>query len=302
MLPSVAAADWRARVRAAVHRPASPPHCRRPALSLRQKCRNFLQYRAQPPATMLESLTQVSGTDVAFVTVSLSYGGVSEREKFMIRRLTTSIGVILALGTAMASAAANIDNTTGGSPFSIQPFGSINSATYGQTFVAGGTSISSFSLFLNGRADGSGPLDIKGYLGSWDGTKLASVLYTSGIQTANDGPLTEYAFSTGNVALTAGNTYVAFLSISDLAVQPQSLFNMPAATDNIAGSFVYQNNGTNFGSLSSDNWITFHGRDVYFKANFDAVPEPASWILMIGGFGLVGGTMRRRAAVRPHTA
>ncbi len=26
-----------------------------------------------------------------------------------------------------------------------------------------------------------------------------------------------------------------------------------------------------------------------------AVPEPASWVLMIGGFGLVGGTMRRRA-------
>jgi hypothetical protein len=26
-----------------------------------------------------------------------------------------------------------------------------------------------------------------------------------------------------------------------------------------------------------------------------AVPEPASWALMIGGFGLVGGTMRRRS-------
>jgi len=28
-----------------------------------------------------------------------------------------------------------------------------------------------------------------------------------------------------------------------------------------------------------------------------AVPEPASWALMIGGFGLVGGVMRRRAKV-----
>lgn len=27
-----------------------------------------------------------------------------------------------------------------------------------------------------------------------------------------------------------------------------------------------------------------------------AVPEPASWALMIGGFGIAGGAMRRRSA------
>ena len=31
-----------------------------------------------------------------------------------------------------------------------------------------------------------------------------------------------------------------------------------------------------------------------------AVPEPASWVMMVGGFGLLGGVMRRRAApLRP---
>ena len=29
-----------------------------------------------------------------------------------------------------------------------------------------------------------------------------------------------------------------------------------------------------------------------------AVPEPATWLMMIGGFGLVGGAMRRRSKVR----
>jgi hypothetical protein len=27
-----------------------------------------------------------------------------------------------------------------------------------------------------------------------------------------------------------------------------------------------------------------------------SVPEPASWAMMIAGFGLIGGAMRRRAA------
>jgi len=34
---------------------------------------------------------------------------------------------------------------------------------------------------------------------------------------------------------------------------------------------------------------------VMLSRNVAAVPEPASWALMIGGFGLVGGAMRRRA-------
>jgi hypothetical protein len=28
----------------------------------------------------------------------------------------------------------------------------------------------------------------------------------------------------------------------------------------------------------------------------EAVPEPAAWVLMIGGFGLAGGALRRRKA------
>jgi len=32
---------------------------------------------------------------------------------------------------------------------------------------------------------------------------------------------------------------------------------------------------------------------------FTGAPEPASWAMMIGGFGLVGGVVRRRGACRP---
>jgi phospholipase/lecithinase/hemolysin len=32
------------------------------------------------------------------------------------------------------------------------------------------------------------------------------------------------------------------------------------------------------------------------RLNTSAVPEPASWLVMVVGVGLVGGTLRRRAA------
>ena len=33
-----------------------------------------------------------------------------------------------------------------------------------------------------------------------------------------------------------------------------------------------------------------------------AVPESASWAMLIGGFGMIGGVMRRRAPHRPAMA
>jgi hypothetical protein len=34
----------------------------------------------------------------------------------------------------------------------------------------------------------------------------------------------------------------------------------------------------------------------------DAVPEPATWAMMIGGFGLVGGALRRRRSLASVSA
>ncbi len=38
--------------------------------------------------------------------------------------------------------------------------------------------------------------------------------------------------------------------------------------------------------------------EVRFGGTISAVPEPATWAMMIGGFGLIGGALRRRAHVR----
>jgi PEP-CTERM motif len=36
-----------------------------------------------------------------------------------------------------------------------------------------------------------------------------------------------------------------------------------------------------------------------FALRLGAIPEPATWAMMILGFGMIGGAMRRRRAVRP---
>lgn len=71
--------------------------------------------------------------------------------------------------------------------------------------------------------------------------------------------------------------------------------NAAATTANfIQGSAV-------FGSLIQNGEIHL---GAYSGGNLEvsAVPEPASWAMMIGGFGLVGGAMRRRRVVAARVA
>jgi len=198
-------------------------------------------------------------------------------------------------------ALADIDNT-GTDTGNVAQFGAADTATYGNTFTtgAGDTSIGNFSMFLRNRYDGSGTLDLRGYIATWDGSKAGSILYSSATQTMNAaGTLQEFAFTPG-IAVSANTQYVAFLSVSELAPQSQSTFSMPVAGNSIAGGrFVFMNNGTNFGDLTTQNWSQgFLGdNDVWLKVGFGsgAVPEPSTWALLILGFGMVGAGMRRRS-------
>lgn len=52
---------------------------------------------------------------------------------------------------------------------------------------------------------------------------------------------------------------------------------------------------TTSGNTLFVNWqgISFQGNDA-ITVNFGVVPEPSSWMLLVGGFGLTGFAMRRR--------
>lgn len=88
-----------------------------------------------------------------------------------------------------------------------------------------------------------------------------SVLTGSGALLASD-----------SAVITAGNFHFSFSPDTDYFDEPLLL------------------RWTNSESLGIDN-IVF---DVRAVAVQEAVPEPASWALLLGGFGVVGGAMRRR--------
>jgi len=228
--------------------------------------------------------------------------------------LAAALGIAAALpaGTALA---ANIDTTAAVGVGNVYPFGvGLNATpTYGQTFTADPTqtNLTGFSLFLDLRRDNApspvdndGPLNLRGYLATWDGSKAGTILYTGDMRTKpNTDHLTEFAFGT-NQSLVAGQRYVAFLSVLDELQAPgvtSSAFRAPLpATSSVldGGDFVY-NNTTSFNNLFIGGWSTAGGVDQFFRASFangtgTQVSEPASLALL--GAGLFGLARRRRGS------
>ncbi len=101
------------------------------------------------------------------------------------------------------------------------------------------------------------------------------------------GSAVDYGFGLTAVNLAAGSYY----------------FGLQAVSSSFA---VYLGSASQFGGavLSSDggmSWVSTYkglgGVAVSLSSGTGAVPEPASWAMLIAGFGLVGATMRRRRAV-----
>lgn len=163
----------------------------------------------------------------------------------------------------------------------------------------GGTVLSGGQVLAGGFTVGSAYeiTSISAFIGSFDQLPLQMFLY------ANDhgapGALLHSArfSSVGNGlmgswqglsdldwAVTAGTYFIGFEDDTGLSAVPANAANpLPAY----------------FVSRSSGGWSSVPGVNFGVRINADApaapaVPEPASWSLMIAGFGLLGGALRRR--------
>lgn len=140
----------------------------------------------------------------------------------------------------------------------------------------------------------SASITINGVTRSVGGTSSARV-YTSNLPYVS-----HYAQDESNNGLTSVNNYIQIFN--DPIGAPASLdqnFGPVAATNGYgwADWATYDYTTGTYTELAS----AYLGTDAVYSVG-NAVPEPASWALMIAGFGLVGTALRRRRALASVTA
>lgn len=212
--------------------------------------------------------------------------------------------------TAQAGVITNVSHWNGGT--ALESFGEPSSATIGQIFTLTGleTTLDSFSFWLR---DHDEPVTFAAYIMEWDDAlriAIGDVLFESSIKmTTNNRGLDGFekmTFATGGLDLTAGVTYVAFMSASkffdgERDVASVGLLN---ESDNDASSYlVYQNNGSDFPSVARQGWFRIASGDLAFEMTVsepsvtvpEAVPEPSSLVLLaLGSLGAMWGARRRQ--------
>lgn len=128
---------------------------------------------------------------------------------------------------------------------------------------------------------------------------------------AGQGGIVNFDLSGQNISFNAGDQFV-------IAVRNpggfQGVFGWAAGTSTDAPGVpfnVANFTGINYAGgdalrgtapLNSGNLVFRSHVDLGFRTYVNSVPEPATWAMMIIGFGLVGGSMRRRARLTVRSA
>jgi len=197
------------------------------------------------------------------------------------------------VASAQTATIANPANSYGSPYLSGSLTGGNQTQFFGETFTAPITgNLTNFQFTLNV----SDLQSVYGIVYAWNGADPTTELYRSAVRAGTAGLL---SFDPANVQLTQGQTYVAFISTygltgnSGLATVGSCLPFAGCKSDAIPnlGSLV---TGNILGGTPSFNALTY--LDATFSATISAaaVPETATWAMMIVGLGAAGSMMRRR--------
>lgn len=215
--------------------------------------------------------------------------------------------IALASGSAQAQTVSNPNSGANVGPLCSWPYqgGACQTVFIGQSFTApatGGLTDLQFTLL-----GGSTLSSVQAIVYALNGP-LATT-FTPGAElwrsSAVGGSSGLLAFNPVGLNVTAGQNYVAFLTtyytIGTGQAQVSScntFIGGPAcaaanANPLLGRAITARALGANLDELSFGQVVN-GSQDLTFSATVAAVPEPASWAMMILGFGLVGGAMRRR--------
>jgi hypothetical protein len=208
--------------------------------------------------------------------------------KIMLR--AALIGSALCVNVSASSATEAVQGVTGGTNF---PAFNGTNQTIGWYFSTNAildvTALGVYSISAN--------LSQSHQIGIWDSAGL--LLGSATLAPSNGAADTfRYVQLANPFSLQAGNTYTIG---SDITSPFTDIYRSGASsiTTDPSITFLGAARNASSGGFSNPDTLTAgtlgrFGPSFQFTSAVNAVPEPSTWAMMISGFGLVGGVMRRR--------